>query len=333
MKKKIAIIIGLLVLMFLVFMAGWLLKEKFSKQSYVSSPLRLTDFKFARPLLVCDTNPNKANPELQSLEVKLKNLIDKEKKDKKVSTASVYMQDFKTDGRIDINKDEKFDSASMGKVSIALAFFRLAESDYSILSQRIKYNSGRDENFSQEIKPNDYAKIGETYTIQELIEKMLKYSDNNSTYMLLSFLEPGKLQELYQDLQVPGQMDPQKPGGYDYMTTRDVSYFFRVLYNSTYLMNDLSEKILEILTETDYKNGLVAGVPEGIVVAHKFGLTSLESNGNIVERELHDCGIIYHPDNPYLLCVMTKSSSTVPDIESAIKDISSMVYQYANKKQ
>jgi len=321
-----------LIILFLGFMSGWYVKGRFTHYTCKSSPLRVANFKFVKPLLVCDTNPNKPDPGLQSLRTKLNNLIEEEKKANKLSAVSVYLQDFKTDSRIDINSDEKFDSASMGKVSIMIAFYRLAESNYSILSQPIKYSSGRDENSGQEIKPNDYAKIGETYTVEQLIEKMIKYSDNNSMYILLSITDPSKLQELYQDLQVPAQVNLQKPEGLDFITTKDISYFFRVLYNSTYLTNDLSEKALEILTETDYKNGLVAGVPEGTTVAHKFGLTSLSYSGNIVERGLHDCGIIYHPNNPYLLCIMTKSSSSISDIESAIKDISTLVYQYQNSK-
>ena len=41
--------------------------------------------------------------------------------------------------------------------------------------------------------------------------------------------------------------------------------------------------------------------------------------------ELHDCGIVYHPQNPYIICIMTKGG----DINSEklqIQKISKAVY-------
>lgn len=56
--------------------------------------------------------------------------------------------------------------------------------------------------------------------------------------------------------------------------------------------------------------------------AQKFG----ERVNSLQEIELHDCGIIYYPKNPYLLCVMTKGNN-LDNLKSAIKNIYSIVYQ------
>lgn len=332
-KNNLTLVLLFLALMLLAFGGGWFIKGKATKENAcISSPLRLEDFKFVKPLLICDTNSEKDYPQLKPLADALGTIIQNGKNAKNVDTVSVYFQDFKTDGRIDINKDEEFHAASMEKVSIMLAFYRLAESDPNILSQIVKDELTNDGNFGQEIKPNDYAKTGETYTVEELIEKMIKYSDNNSKTLLLSLISPSLIEELYKDIGVPLQLNAQQPENFDYITTRDISYFFRILYNSTYLTNDLSEKAMTILSEVDYKKGLVAGVPEGVAVAHKFGLENIEAGGVIVERELHDCGVIYHPQNPYLLCIMTKSSSGISNIEDTIGNISAAVYQYENSR-
>ena len=97
---------------------------------------------------------------------------------------------------------------------------------------------------------------------------------------------------------------------------------FRILYNATYLGQDLSELALEFLAQSEFRSGLVAGVPAGIVVAHKFGEKADAASGQV---QLHDCGIVYHPANPYLLCVMSRG----PDFESLddlIADVSRTVY-------
>lgn len=58
-----------------------------------------------------------------------------------------------------------------------------------------------------------------------------------------------------------------------------------------------------MLKDSEFRGGLVAGVPSNIMVAHKFGESKLNN-----EKQFHDCGIVYFPKNQYLLCVMSRSS-------------------------
>jgi len=97
-----------------------------------------------------------------------------------------------------------------------------------------------------------------------------------------------------------------------------------MLYNASYLNKELSEKALQYLSEVDFKQGLVSGVPQGIVVAHKFGEKVFGSSAEI--KQLHDCGIVYYPRHPYLLCVMTRGAS-FEYLDDTIRQISSLVYQ------
>lgn len=52
-------------------------------------------------------------------------------------------------------------------------------------------------------------------------------------------------------------------------------------------------------------------------------------NGAVNSRELHDCGIIYHPYRPYLLCVMT-SGKDFQGLKDTIQAISTLTYQEVN---
>jgi len=100
------------------------------------------------------------------------------------------------------------------------------------------------------------------------------------------------------------------------------------LFNATYLNKELSEKALEILSKINYKDGLIAGLPNDIQVSHKFGITST-NKGGVSKKELHDCGIVY-TDTPYLICVMTKDSNNIQNPQNLIKNISAMVYNQLN---
>jgi len=72
-----------------------------------------------------------------------------------------------------------------------------------------------------------------------------------------------------------------------------------------------------------YKEGLVGGLPEGIKVAHKFGERAYEESG---VKQFHDCGIIYYPNKPYLLCVMTRGDD-FNTLQGIVRQVSQTVYQ------
>ena len=74
---------------------------------------------------------------------------------------------------------------------------------------------------------------------------------------------------------------------------------------------------------TSFKDGLLAGVPRDVTVAHKFGSRRI---GESEKVQLHDCGIVYAPERPYILCVMTQGSDFTK-LAGVIKSISANVYQ------
>jgi hypothetical protein len=86
--------------------------------------------------------------------------------------------------------------------------------------------------------------------------------------------------------------------------------------------------LLSLLVQSDFGGGLQSGVPPNIKVANKFGERILESG----EKQLHDCGIIYYPDNPYQLCIMT-SGNNFKELEKIIREISKEVYEEVDSRR
>jgi hypothetical protein len=167
-------------------------------------------------------------------------------------------------------------------------------------------------------KPKASAIPGNVYSVSELITLMIRDSDNNATLLLNQLLGSEKTQFTYSDLGI------KPPTNQNYsVTVRTYASFFRILYNATYLNREYSDKALHLLTESAFTKGLRAGVPTSIPIAHKFGeRTILEGQ----ENQLHDCGIVYYPGRPYLLCVMTRGSD-YENMADAIKTISSIIYK------
>jgi hypothetical protein len=89
-----------------------------------------------------------------------------------------------------------------------------------------------------------------------------------------------------------------------------------------------SNKLLGIMDDSSFQDGLAAGVPSTVTVANKFGERFLNSStpGIPTDFELHDCGILYPPQNPYILCVMTKGNDYTK-LAKVIADVSRAVYQ------
>ncbi len=235
-------------------------------------------------------------------------------------TVSVYYRNLKTARWIAIDKNARYYPASLLKVPVLIAYYKQRESDPNLFDEYVTYKRiGSGNKFEAE----STLEVGRSYTVRELLERMIIDSDNGATYTLLSQIDENTLAEVYSDL---GIEDPGDDSSRYQISSKMFALFFRILYNATYLSPKASEEALELLTRTTYMNGLVAGVPEGIKIAHKWGEHVVSERGGVPSEELHDCGIIYLPEHPYLLCVMTRAA-TLEAAESVIASISKTVYE------
>ncbi|RJR15322.1 serine hydrolase [Candidatus Microgenomates bacterium] len=262
---------------------------------------------------------------LSNLRLKLIVYIDQKINEGELADAAVIYRDHDAGPTIFINQDETFTPASLLKVPIMMAVFKFAESDPRILLQKITITEDPGDQ-DQRLTEAETIQIGEEYTIEELVEKMIIHSDNRSLLILIDFLH-GKM-----EVEDPVR-DTLAQMGITLLTNtedelairaKDDASILRLLYNVAYLNPEYSQKALEIMTKTTFTQGLVRGVPDETKIAHKYGI-SVEG----ADRQLHDCGIVYASDVHYSLCVMTKghNEEILADI---IADISKMIYEEVN---
>ncbi len=168
-----------------------------------------------------------------------------------------------------------------------------------------------------------------TYTIDELIYRSIVYSDNVASQVLYEYLGQafpnGLLSQTYRDL---GILEMKSDITLAAVNTKGYGSIFRMLYNASFLDTEMSEKLLSLLVQSDFQDGIRQGVPGDIAVADKFGERYLD-NG---EKQLHSCGIIYYPGNPYQLCVMTEGTD-FEELKIIIGDISKAVYQEVDSRR
>ncbi|MBI3626778.1 serine hydrolase [Candidatus Uhrbacteria bacterium] len=281
------------------------------------------------PLLACEVSEKKDVSEFTPLKNEINQVIYNGINSKAVTTASIYFDT--RDGRwLGINTQEKFYPASLMKVPTMIAFYKAAETKPKILNQKVFYNGTYNLNLGQFYQPAKKLTSGTEYTVDELIRRMVAYSDNNALPLLQKNIDDSELREVLTDL---GISLPSGELQADFMTVKSYASFFRVLFNATYLSRDMSEKALEILTEPDFPGGIVSSVPSNISVAQKFGETTFGSDFHdpAAKKELHDCGIIYYPDHPYLMCIMTKGND-FNKMAEVIHNIANAAFDHINKE-
>lgn len=276
-------------------------------------------YKYINPLLECDNyQPSQLNS-VVGMETQINDYIAKAKAENKATFVSVYYRDLNFGPWMGINEKENFSPASLLKVPIMIAALKKAEADPAFLNRKLQYTQQLDLNVVPNITDPHLIKIGNSYTVENLIERMIEYSDNEAKELILRNLEGSFIVKVMTDIGVNLSGDMNK----DFISVKDYSGFFRLLYNATYLSRSLSEKALGILSKTSFDKGLLAGLPKGLTVSHKFGERAY-SDSNV--KQLHECGIVYHDKTPYLICVMTRGTDFA-QLEPVIADISAIVYK------
>jgi beta-lactamase class A len=283
------------------------------------------NYQFINPLLDCNVS-DITNNNLSSLELKYQEIIRQFKTSSNITYAAIYYRDLNNGPWIGVNQDEMYSPASLIKVPLLITYLKLAESKSSLLDEKIKYIPQNQKEIP-DIPPSLTLTAENEYTIRELLERMIVYSDNDAFYTLTNYIKSELVAKTYSDLDI--KIDPSvnnNPSG-NIITVKNYASFFRILFNASYLSPDMSELALQLLSKIEFKNGLNASLPREIKISHKYGERYYVESG---ERQLHDCGIIYLPEKPYLLCVMTRGKN-FDDLSTFIKKISDTTYTYLNQ--
>ncbi|MBP9757326.1 MAG: serine hydrolase [Candidatus Pacebacteria bacterium] len=277
-------------------------------------------YRFIDPLLFCsDHNLSGQTAAFsQRLQNNLTSIIDRKKQAGELNDASVLYRDLSNGPRVSVNPDLQSSPASLLKVPLALSIMRRAETDPAFLQKKVLMNIP-DQNGGEHFTAPKKAEPEREYTIEELIDLSLINSDNNATDLLIMQLSDRELRKSYEDLGI--QVPTDGASAYT-MNVGVYGSFFRILYNASYLSRDNSEAFLSDLAGSTFTQGIVAGIPQGVTVAHKFG----EYGDASGLKQLHDCGIIYRPNRPYLLCVMTQGKD-FDVLAGAIRDISKTAWE------
>lgn len=276
---------------------------------------RLAGRKFIKPLLLAERSCE--DESFNSIKTSLAGLINNLKSSNDISDASVYIRVFQRGLWASLNDEIKYQPGSLFKVPLLMTYLRISEEKPGFLNTRITFNTITDEakGLKQEFLKRT-IKIGGTYTYRELFTYMICHSDNNATMLLMNSIPFSEFQKTFTDMGLSSDLTKNDA----VISAKDYSSFWIALYNGSYLNFDDSEYALSLLSQSDFTEGMMKGIPDNVKVSHKFG-----EKGDANNHAFSEAGIVYANNTPYLISIMTQGKNQ-DKLPKAIQQISALVF-------
>lgn len=249
---------------------------------------------------------------------------------------SVYYRPVSNGDSLLINPDIRMHAASTMKVPVMLRLFRdgaegrlnldarvPVETRFASIVDGTPYDIDRESDSDQAL----YEQVGDSITRRELIDRMITMSSNLATNLLIADAGADRVTALCRELGADsiqvlrGVEDLQafRAGLNNTTTARDLGVLMTALAAGRAADSAATEEMLSILKRQHFNEGIPAGLPDGVPVAHKTGwITGID----------HDAAIVYPPDRePFVLVVMVRGIDDHGMATRLIADIGRLVYQ------
>ena len=230
-----------------------------------------------------------------------------------------YFEYLPTGSSISINPEKEVKLASLAKVPVVMAVYKEIE--------RGNVNPDTIITLKPEHINNSYGALwrqgaGSKVSLDRVIELALQDSDNTAALAIASLLPETAMDEVFDQVDLPKKETAEEV---PVLNGKGYSSILRNLYLATYLNKEHSNEIIELLTNSKTNDLLPVGIPDTIKVAHKIGVYEIP---NQEENTYSDCGIVYVPNRPYLICIMAEEKEA--EASEHIINLSKLVYDYVS---
>ena len=227
---------------------------------------------------------------------------------------SIYYENINSGASIAVNKELALFPASLSKLVQAILIVKKVEEGVWAWDKQLK---ALPEDISSD-SGTLYQSIGDKpITVEKLLEELLVNSDNTAQNIFkhqlivddyIKFQYETGLQDLYNDKGL--------------ISAKEYSRILRVLYTSSFLEPENSEKILEYMSVATFKDYLSQGIPSDIKFAHKYG-------ENKEYNIFADSGIVYVTNKPYMITVMIKGKDSTVETRAWAKQLMKEISEHA----
>lgn len=212
-------------------------------------------------------------------------------------TYGLYIKDLKTLEEYKLNEETQFFGASLYKILIAGAVYEAIDEDNLSMSYIYTYNA---DDYTDGTGLIQSQPVGSTYSVAELLDYLLKTSDNIAQNILVRNITQEKIDQFYQahspsdgTFSVNGYTDP-----------REFSEILENIYKSNSLSRELKRDFFERMTNTHFEDRISRDLDDKLIFSHKIG--SAPNLGS-----WHDCGMVFRSgfSDPTIACIMSKDTT------------------------
>jgi len=236
----------------------------------------------------------------------------------------IFFKDLKTGKTFTINEETLFPSASLVKVPIMAAIFEAEREGKLTLSKKLKLqNRYKSPGGGYLYK----TRRGRSFTILNLVERMIAQSDNTATNMLVAELGFEYLNKKFEEFGLintnmrRGVLDlkSRNEGIENYTTANDMAFLLEKIFKGELISAQASQEMLDILKKQRVNDRIPRYLPKEVAIAHKTGT---------LKGTFSDVGIVFAPEGAFLLCVITDEVTNKKYAKRFISKVAKTTYEY-----
>ena len=232
--------------------------------------------------------------------------------------------------------DESFHAASTMKVPVMIELFHQEQEGKLRLDDPVaiknEFHSLVDGSVytldpADDSEADLYKAVGQTRTLRQLCELMITVSSNLATNLVIERLGVQNIRATVHSLHADGMnvlrgVEDNKAfaaGMNNTTTARALLELLTAIAQGTAVGQKASAEMVEILERQKFNEGIPAGLPAGVRVAHKTGeITKIH----------HDAAIVY-ASRPFVLVILVRGLADMKDSSALMADITREIYAAA----
>lgn len=236
------------------------------------------------------------------------------------------------------NADVVYHAASTMKIPVMMEILRSSEAGRLPLDQQIllvnqfaSIVDGSAYAIDEDSDTAIYSRIGERFTVRELMRRMIVYSSNLATNALIALVGAERVNAMAASLGarntrvLRGVQDLKafEAGMNNTLSARDLAILLRAVEDRVAVSPTAAVAMRDLLLAEEGNRRIRAGVPAGVPVASKTGE---------ITAHYHDSAIVYPPGRrPYVLVVLTRGIAEDSIGEGLIAEISRAVWRHVTR--
>ncbi len=284
-------------------------------------------------LVMTSCAPPPSSDALAALRSELQGLIEEGG-----AEVGLYYRSLATGGdSITLGADERMHAASTMKVPVMMQLYLDQETGLRRLDDPVEVKTtftSITDGSSFVLSPESdsdttfYGRVGEHVPVRELIDRMISWSSNLATNILIEVVDPRRvtatLRELGADsmevLRGVEDLKAYEAGLSNTATARDLGVVMATVATGERFSAESRASMLAVLERQHFRENIPAGLPEGTRVANKTGWITAHN---------HDAAVVFPTgQDPYVLVVMVRGVEEQGEAAALVARLSARVWAY-----